>query len=238
MAELKNLEEIQSEIIPNLLDSDLLQNQYLEDVNLSQARKLPLECEVLYYPNFIPFDLRDELFSKFSNEFEWEVRKAKTATSENKYKLNRATCVFGDDEVVAPEIWGDNAVVNKWTPELMTLKTQIESLTGKKYNICLCNYYKNGKHSIGFHSDNEERGSTSSIASISLGAKRPFIFRKIVQPEERYTHILDHGSLLIMGEGCQETYQHTVPIDKTMKDPRVNLTFRLFDAERYGIKDD
>lgn len=221
--------------------------------------RLPLEeCEVVYYPNFIGEDVRNDLMLRFEGEFDWEIRKVlKLKTLKQKtrdsvsdggdlsssiiYKLNRATCVFGDDGVVPPDIWGEDVVVNRWTPELLDIKNRIETLTGKRYNICLCNYYKTGKHSIGFHSDNEERGSTSSIASISLGTERPFIFKRIScvgddTNNPRYTQILENGSLLIMGEGTQENYQHSVPADKSITTPRINLTFRLFDAERYGMR--
>ncbi len=43
-----------------------------------------------------------------------------------------------------PKIWGSDNPIRKWTPDLLKIKNQIESLTGKTYNICLCNFYQNG----------------------------------------------------------------------------------------------
>ncbi len=117
---------------------------------------------------------------------------------------------------------------------MLALKEKIEGLTGKKYNICLANYYSTGRRAIGFHSDNEEYGSTSNIASISLGGQRKFVFRKKENKEEKVGLVLKNGSLLIMGEGCQEKYEHSLPADKNCKTPRINLTFRLFSADRYS----
>jgi alkylated DNA repair dioxygenase AlkB len=145
--------------------------------------------------------------------------------------------VFIDPEcdiTLIPSIWGKNQdEVLPFTPELNQLKTLIEQQTDFKFNICLANYYDNGKRSIGFHADNEEKGSTSCIASVSLGASRTFLFRTTGEKEPCLSLTMNGYSLLIMGQGCQENYQHSVPIDKTCKSSRLNLTFRLFDSMRY-----
>ena len=46
------------------------------------------------------------------------------------YKLNRATCAFGsqDDFEVIPKIWGNDISLNKWTPELLKIKKDIEKI--------------------------------------------------------------------------------------------------------------
>ena len=38
-----------------------------------------------------------------------------------------------------------------------------------------------------------------------------------------------------MGKNCQEKYEHSIPCNKKYKNPRINLTFRLFSKERYKI---
>jgi hypothetical protein len=184
-------------------------------------------ADVFYYPLFVPPELGDSIFNDLSIRFE---------TSSRGY-LNRKTMVFIDpacDITLIPSIWGKNQdEVLPFTPELNQLKTLIEQQTDFKFNICLANYYDNGKRSIGFHADNEEKGSTSCIASVSLGASRTFLFRTTGEKEPCLSLTMNGYSLLIMGQGCQENYQHSVPIDKTCKSSRLNLTFRLFDSMRY-----
>ena len=44
--------------------------------------------------------------------------------------------------------------------------------------------------------------------------------------EDIYTLDLAHGSLLVMGKGCQENYMHSLLKDPKYKLPRINITFR------------
>ena len=90
----------------------------------------------------------------------------------------------------------------------------------------LLNRYRDGKDSIGAHSDDEpELGDSPTIASISLGVTRKFILK----PKTGGTDIsydLTHGSLLVMGGSCQSEFKHLVPKDPSIKKERINLTFR------------
>ncbi|ARF11712.1 2OG-FeII oxygenase superfamily protein [Klosneuvirus KNV1] len=187
---------------------------------------------VKYHPNFITNPT--ELYEKFLYNFDFKDRVVKL-NNNKEYKLTRATCVFGDPDIldVPPKIWGSDNSIKQWTPELLEIKNKIEELTGNKYNICLCNYYKNGKKIINWHSDNEELGSTSCIASISLGADRIFQLREKTGSDKIYDYILENGSLFLMLDGCQENYLHRVPKDPNCQNGRINLTFRQFDKKRY-----
>ena len=78
-----------------------------------------------------------------------------------------------------------------------------------------------------YHRDVSAFGDTSHIASISLGAERMFSLRELETGEVCDVH-LAHGSLIYMGPGCQERYEHAVPADPGCGEARVNLTFRLF----------
>ena len=54
---------------------------------------------------------------------------------------------------------------------------------------------------MSFHSDNEpELGTNPVIASVTLGEARPFVL-KHKETKEKYTQILEHGSVLIMAGG-------------------------------------
>src|SRR5437763_661185 len=85
-------------------------------------------------------------------------------------------------------------------------KLVFEQLTVTKFNVCLANYYANGKESIGLHSDKEELGDTWSIASISLGTTRNFYFQQKGNRSNNQTIALHHGSLLQMGPGTQDNW--------------------------------
>jgi hypothetical protein len=202
-------------------------------------------ADVCLLPDMVPIDLGKRLFRDLSILFAAESRKKVTVASAP-YTLSRKTLVLVDAEqldalaLVVPAIWGKDVTIAPLTGDALELRRAIEARTGKTFNICLANYYNTGNDVIHWHSDHEERGSTSCIASVSLGAPRPFQFRAIpTSPEMAKSQpilaspVLEHGSLLIMGEGCQEHYQHALPRDKTCHAPRLNLTFRLFDASRY-----
>lgn len=194
-------------------------------------------ADVTYDPNYLSRADSNNLYNSISQLFTNEEKRMINDENDKPiYTLNRKTIAFIDSSIdrdVIPKIWGKNITVLEFTPELYEIKTDLESILNFKFNICLANYYDTGKNSIGWHCDNEEKGSTSCIASISLGAERLFTFRKRGMRDIYKSIVLNHGSLLVMGKGCQENYDHSLPVDKTIKDPRLNLTFRLFDSDRY-----
>jgi alkylated DNA repair dioxygenase AlkB len=193
-----------------------------------------LEANVFYAEKFLDLDVADSLFTKFQ-KLDWKLR------TYNEQRLNRQTAVYGDKEISmqAPRIWGDDAVINPWTDELFQLKEMVEAATGEKYNICLGNRYLSGKDFIGMHCDNEEYGSTKSIASISLGCSRSFQYR-IKKGSEKLDVKLKHGSLLLMADNCQERYLHgmkkeSLGVDDPFDGQRINLTFRKFILDSANI---
>jgi alkylated DNA repair dioxygenase AlkB len=113
-----------------------------------------------------------------------------------------------------------------WTKELYGLKQMVEEFAGVKFNSCLLNLYHNGDEGMGWHSDDEESlGKNNTIASLSLGAERKFLF-KHKQTKQIISFILEHGSLLIMKDATQRNWLHSLPKSKNIVQPRINLTFR------------
>ena len=94
-----------------------------------------------------------------------------------------------------------------------------------KFNVCLLNYYEDGNQRIGWHSDREEIGRTTPIASISLGASRDFQIRA-KEGLERTSITVTNGSLVIMENVCQLKYVHCLPKMPSVTEGRINLTFR------------
>jgi alkylated DNA repair dioxygenase AlkB len=79
---------------------------------------------------------------------------------------------------------------------------------------------------MGWHSDDEKSlGKNNTIASLSLGAERKFLF-KHKQTKQIVSLLLEHGSLLVMKEATQSNWLHSLPKSKDLIDSRINLTFR------------
>lgn len=92
----------------------------------------------------------------------------------------------------------------------------------------LINKYRNGKDSVGEHSDNEpEIDQTSPIITLSIGHPRTMLIREISQPGNAISIRLKPGSVLIMnGSEFQKTYAHQIPKDLSCDQPRISITFR------------
>jgi alkylated DNA repair dioxygenase AlkB len=113
-----------------------------------------------------------------------------------------------------------------WTEELSWLRQIVEELVGAKFNSCLLNLYHDGKEGMGWHSDDEESlGKNNTIASLSLGAERKFLF-KHKQTKQIVSLVLENGSLLVMKEATQSNWLHSLPKSKNIIHSRINLTFR------------
>jgi alkylated DNA repair dioxygenase AlkB len=113
-----------------------------------------------------------------------------------------------------------------WTKELTDLKQIVEEYAETKFNSCLLNLYHNGNEAMGWHSDDEKSlGKNNTIASLSLGAEREFLF-KHKQTKRIASVVLEHGSLLIMKDATQANWLHSLPKSKNVPQPRINLTFR------------
>jgi alkylated DNA repair dioxygenase AlkB len=113
-----------------------------------------------------------------------------------------------------------------WTEELSWLRQIIKELIGTKFNSCLLNLYHNGNEGMGWHSDDEKSlGMNNTIASLSLGAERKFLF-KHKQTKQIVSLVLEHGSLLVMKDATQSNWLHSLPKSKDVNDSRISLTFR------------
>lgn len=113
-----------------------------------------------------------------------------------------------------------------WTPTLLSLKKQAETLAQTEFNACLLNLYHHGQEGMGWHSDNEiELGRQPVIASLSLGTERLFAFK------HRHTHAqyklpLASGQLIVMRGDTQQYWLHSLPKSRRVHSGRINLTFR------------
>jgi alkylated DNA repair dioxygenase AlkB len=187
-------------------------------------------------PNFFPPAFANDCFHCANNLEGWKKNTV------GGYPLSRETLVFASDDIIEklqsgelliPEIWGLGVMILPFPDKIREMKELIEKqCLGWEYNIALGNRYLRSKDKIAFHSDNEEFGNTQSIASVSLGVTRTFMFRS-KNTEERHSLDLESGSFLFMGENCQENYIHGMKKEKIEEHEvfgktRINITFRVW----------
>lgn len=114
-----------------------------------------------------------------------------------------------------------------FTPLLLGLKAAVEAASGACFNSVLLNYYRDGRDSMGMHSDDEpELGPAPVIASLSFGATRDFILQH-KRTKQRLKLPLASGSLLLMGGNMQKNWLHGINKSSRPIGARVNLTFRF-----------
>lgn len=186
-------------------------------------------AEIYYDKNFLPPEEATALFNALLNKCAWERRH-----SSFQYAVPRDEAYYGDP--------GSNYTYSRreykplaWIPELLSLKTRVEDATPAAayrnlglprlgYNAVLCNLYRNGNDSVGWHADAEpEMGPV--IASVSLGTERLFRLKSL-NGSVVFAERLSPGSLLIMAGQTQKNFKHEVPKEPGVEQPRINLTFR------------
>lgn len=115
-----------------------------------------------------------------------------------------------------------------WTHLLADLRRRVEEAASTRFNSVLLNYYRDQQDSMGLHSDDEpELGPQPVIASLSLGATRPLLFKSRIDPAAKPMRImLESGSLLLMRGDTQRNYKHGIAKQRRVIGPRINLTFR------------
>ena len=136
--------------------------------------------------------------------------------------------------------YSDNLLTTlPWPERLNRLRQRVEALTGQRFNSVLATLYRSGEDSVGWHADDEsELGPAPVIASLSVGATRAFCLRPKITPGHQHTHEpqpepqpeiavpVHSGDLWLMQPPCQQHWEHAVPAETSIHQPRVNLTFR------------
>jgi alkylated DNA repair dioxygenase AlkB len=190
---------------------------------------LPFDGHALYWGPIVDGANAEAWFEGFLREIPW---------------VHDEVIVFGKTRVTARRVsWhgdsgcdyayaGRRKVALPWTPLLDLVKSRVEERAGCTFNSCLLNLYHSGVEGMGWHRDNEpELGPEPVIASMSLGARRRFLFRHRRTKQTVEIH-LEPGSLLVMSGACQQNWMHSLPKSLRVKEPRINLTFRRVHAER------
>jgi len=176
--------------------------------------------------NFISKDESDWLYTKLLTEVPW--RQVKYYKPERGLVVTpRLTCCYGFHQKSHYDIYLPAKVTPLKIPAwLLPLKAYVEAYTAQDYNFVLMAYYRDGKDSITYHSDDERfLGRNPTIASVTVGAERLFCL-KHKQSKQVSKHLLSHGDLFVMQNNCQHDYMHSVPKTNNFDLPRISLTFR------------
>ena len=184
---------------------------------------LGIEGVAYYYGKILTFDEANRFFHSLLQNIPWKNDEA--VVFGKHIVTKRKTAWYGDSNYLY--IYSNSAKqALPWTRELMNIRQIIENVSNTKFNSCLLNLYHNGNEGLGWHSDDEKSiQENSTIASVSFGAERKFSF-KHKQSKKTISLLLEHGSLLLMKEGTQKNWLHSLPKSKKIIQPRINLTFR------------
>lgn len=165
----------------------------------------------------------EEVMARLIDDIPWEAHTIKMFGKE--YPQPRLVAWYGDPGSEY-SYSGLKMNVRPWIPPIVELKSIAEAHSGVVFNSVLVNLYRDGNDKVGWHRDNEpELGGTPTIASMSLGAPRRFKFRHL-STGEQVEAVLNPGSLVVMSGLSQTCWEHEVPRQAAVKDPRINLTFR------------
>ena len=186
--------------------------------------------DILYIRNWIDPATGDQWFQELKDQLIWE--QSHILMYGKRVAIPRLNAWYGDQGC---EYRYSNYQLkrNDWTETLLKIKahcqhTLVDHDIDSSINGLLANLYRDGNDSVAYHSDDElELGSNPVITSVSLGEGRRFVLKPKKQNGEPNVSIeLSHGSLLIMKGSTQHHWQHALPKTRSMKGPRINLTFR------------
>jgi alkylated DNA repair dioxygenase AlkB len=181
----------------------------INDGHLALLRQLPLPL-----PN-------EEVFARLVGETPW--REESVVVYGKRHLQPRLTAWYGDASYTYS---GLRLEPLPWTELLLVIRGAVEAACGHRFNSVLLNRYRNGRDSMGMHSDDEPKlGLDPVIASLSYGATRTFILRH--KRDKRTIRLaLDDGSLLLMSGQLQRHWLHGINKSSRPLGERINLTFR------------
>ena len=191
-------------------------------INEWQILPLP-EADVRLWPHWLATAEAAALCGTLMETLDWQQPTLKIAGRE--HKIPRLQAWYGDAGAIYTYS-GRTFQPCAWTAALAQLKQRLEQACGCRFNSMLANWYRTGADSMGLHADNEpELGPEPTIASLSLGATRRFIF-KPAGGGNAVGLDLANGDLLLMAGSTQRHWRHGINKTKQAVGARINLTFR------------
>jgi alkylated DNA repair dioxygenase AlkB len=195
-------------------------------------RSIIHESDIILYRTFFTKAKSDVFFEALSVGINWKQEQIKLYGKHIDFP--RATAWYGD-EGQSYTYSGITVLPNPWTPVLLEIKKEVESVSGVAFNSVLLNLYRSERDSVAWHSDDEpELGRDPVIGSVSFGATRRFQLKHKRDKSLREQIDLPHGSYLLMRGATQHSWLHQVPKETKPRGPRINLTFRVIKRVVHG----
>jgi alkylated DNA repair dioxygenase AlkB len=200
-------------------------NELFNDLHFKTINLLPYDGEVYAIPGFFNLTESEMYFKKLLSTIQWKQDSIKFYGKE--VKLPRLTAWYGDS-MKDYSYSGIDMKGLQWTPELLEIKKRVEDDAKVEFTSVLLNLYRDGNDSVSWHRDNEKvLRKNPIIASVSFGATRIFKFRHINNHELVKSLELKSGTYVLMKGDTQHFWEHHIPKNKKITEPRISLTFRI-----------
>ncbi|BFM11531.1 alpha-ketoglutarate-dependent dioxygenase AlkB [Simiduia litorea] len=176
-----------------------------------------------YFPDFLTPEQASIYFDELRQSLRWAQSEIRLYGKT--HKIPRLNAWYGESGI-RYRYSGTEFEAIPWTPVLADIRARLIDGFALPINSVLANYYRSGQDCMGWHADNEpELGAEPVIATVSLGVTRTLRFRHKRREQAAFGVDLAPGSLLIMGPGLQQAWQHSLP-KRVNTGARVSLTFR------------
>ncbi|GAF57420.1 alkylated DNA repair protein [Psychrobacter sp. JCM 18902] len=163
------------------------------------------------------------LYENLLTELPWQ---SDIVTLFGKTHVTTRQIVWMGDHDVSYHYSGQTRRAIPWSKQMLHVKRHIEQQLSSSginvdFNSCLLNHYPSGEDGMGYHADDEkELGAQPIIASLSLGARRKFVFKhKTIRQKNKPVKVelyLESGQLIVMHGDTQDFWMHTITKTKTV----------------------
>jgi alkylated DNA repair dioxygenase AlkB len=147
--------------------------------NAFKMRLIAEDGELDLVEGFLTRDERAGLGSRLIGELAWQGEEI--ALFGRRVAAPRLLCWYGDPGAVY-RYSGVSHEPLPWHEALADLRSRIEAFTGHAFNAVLCNRYRTGRDSMGWHADDEpelgERPGRNDCSGFAIAARaRPWTCR-------------------------------------------------------------
>lgn len=182
------------------------------------------DAEAYYLPSFLTKEEAKSLFQWCMTSLEFQQRQVRVFGK--LHDQPRKVCMLGVGKYTYSGLTLEPAPIPPKLEEVIDRVMKHMPADCPRFNGILVNYYRDGFHKIGMHSDDEKDLDSRYVVGLSLGAERHFDLHHKTKDEKKRLSLED-GSLVVMGPGCQAQYQHGIPEQRKINQPRISLTFRV-----------
>jgi alkylated DNA repair dioxygenase AlkB len=261
-----------SDIFPEILTAEEVETKEITNTERSELEiDIPIIATLINTrePSTAEIEFYDDLFKANAKNYfdtikseDWDVlyeknqynpmirnsRLMKWYSDNPEYTYAFSSNTLGSYTLKTGEFHEGGLKANPLPPILIELRNKVVELLRKrdpetpKFNSVLVNFYRDGKDSVAWHSDDDKwLGDNFVVPSISFGAERIFqlkvAYEKPANKDEEeiamkkglmQQWILKNGSLIVMKGMTQKGFHHAVPSVKgnNNTNARINITFR------------